>query len=82
MTISAPLSDAERSRRKRERRERGRFIVLVEASSAHLEMLIGQGFLDETNSHDPRACGTAATRYLDAASKFLTRVTPNARKPD
>ena len=82
MTISSPLSAAERSRRKRERRGRGRFVVPVEASEAHLEMLIGLGLLDEMSSHDPKACGTAATRYLDTVSKILTRVTLKAREPD
>ena len=82
MTNHAPSPGAERSRRKRERRGRGRFVVPVEASEAHLEMLIGLGLLDEMESYDPTACGTAATRYLDAASKFLTRVSPNARKAD
>ena len=66
---SAPVSDAERQRRFRERRRRGVFVVPLEVSFEMLEALVDQGDIDEANSSDldriGKAITAAACRALD-----------------
>ncbi len=59
MTISSPLSDAERQRRHRARRKQGRFVVLVEVSGEMVEALCRRGDVDEVNSSNLDRVGEA-----------------------
>lgn len=67
---------AERQRRHRARRKNGRFVMRVEGCEEDLNMLIVDGFLDERNVHDLRACGVAVAHFLAASRKHpITRDT-------
>ncbi len=65
----APTPAAERQRRHRARRKRGRFVVLVEVTYEMVEALVDQGGVDEANSSNLDRVGesiaAAARRGLD-----------------
>lgn len=84
MPDAAPTPAAERQRRCRERRGRRCFVVPIEVSETHLDMLTAGAnpWLDERNAHDPQACAVAIVRVLDTLSKKVSRVTLKAPEPD
>ena len=69
MSARPPISDADRQRRHRARRQRGCFVVPVEVTCKMVQALVEQGDVDEANSSDPNFVGdaiaAAARRGLD-----------------
>ena len=69
MTHHVATSAAERQRRHRARRKRGRFVVPVEVTCEMITALVDQGVVDETNSSNldcvGEAIAAAARRGLD-----------------
>ena len=61
MTSHAPTPAAERQRRHRARRQRGRFVVPIEVTGEMVQALVDQGDVNEANSSDPDHVGEAIT---------------------
>ena len=79
--MTAPSPAAERMRRHRVRRKRGRFVVPVELAEEHLDMLTAGGWLNDGDAGDTEACGAAIGRILDGLSKKVSRVTSASDEP-
>ena len=65
---------AERQRRHRERRRAGIFVVPVELSEDHINVLTATGWLAPKDAADTHACGCAVRCILDALTKIPSRL--------
>ncbi len=58
------MSAAERMRRARERRKRGRLVARIEVTFGMVEELVGRGFLPAWDAEDVEAIGAALEALL------------------